>query len=101
MDENRISGTATDLKGQVKEGLGKVTGDTKTQAEGMADQASGTAQRALGQARDSLRDAADVVSDQASSIGEYLDETIHERPLTALLAAGAIGYVLGLLIHRR
>ena len=101
MDEDRITGTANDLKGQVKEGIGRVTGDTKTQAEGMTDQATGTAQRALGQARDSLRDAADVVSDQASSIGEYLDETIHERPLTALLAAGAIGYVLGLLIHRR
>ncbi len=101
MDEDRITGTAKDLKGQVKEGIGNVTGDTKTQAEGMADQATGTAQRALGQARDSLRDAADVVSDQASSIGEYLDETIHERPMTALLAAGAIGYVLGLLIHRR
>lgn len=101
MDENRITGTVNDLKGQVKEGIGHATGDTKTEAEGMADQFTGTAQRALGQARDSLRDAADVVSDQASSIGEYLDETIHERPLTALLAAGAIGYVLGLLIHRR
>ena len=101
MDEDRITGTAKDLKGQVKEGVGRFTGDDKTQAEVIAYQATGTAQRALGQARDSLRDAADVVSDQASSIGEYLDETIHERPLTALLAAGAIGYVLGLLIHRR
>jgi uncharacterized protein YjbJ (UPF0337 family) len=101
MDEDRITGTAKDLKGQVKEGVGRFTGDTKTETEGMTDQVSGTAQRTLGQARDSLRDAADVVSDQAASIGEYLDETIHERPLTALLAAGAVGYVLGLLIHRR
>ena len=101
MDDDRIRGMAQDLKGQVKEGIGNLTGDTKTQAEGYADQVGGTARRAWGQAKDTMRDAADSLQDRAGTIGEYIDETIHERPLTALLAAGAIGYVLSLLIHRR
>ncbi len=101
MDEDRITGTADELKGKVKAGIGDLTGDTKTHAEGYADQLGGRAQRTFGQARDTLRDAADSLQDQAGSLGEYLDETIQERPLTALLAAGAIGYVLSLLIHRR
>ena len=101
MDEDRITGTAKDLKGQVKEGIGNLTGDTKTQAEGYADQIGGIAQRTLGQARDALGDVGGNLQEQAETIGGYIDETIHERPLTALLTAGAIGYVLSLLIHRR
>ncbi len=101
MDADRITGSATDLKGKVKEGIGDLTGDTKTQGEGYVDQISGVAQRAYGQAKDAIRDASGPLQDQAASIGDYIDETIHERPLTALLAAGAVGYVLSLLIHRR
>ncbi len=101
MDQDRITGTADELQGKVKEGVGKLTGDSKTQAEGYADQLSGTAQRTLGQARDTLRDTADTLQQQAGSIGEYIDEIVHDRPLTALLAAGATGYILSLLIHRR
>lgn len=101
MDEDRITGTANDLKGQMKEGIGDFTGDTKMQAGGRADQIRGAAQQTMGQARDAVRDAADAVQDRAATIGEYLDETIHERPLTALMAAGVVGYILSLLIHRR
>lgn len=101
MDSDRIGGTAQDFKGQVKEGIGNLTGDTKTQAEGYADQLGGTARRTIGQARDTLRDATGQLQAQASTIGDFIDETIHERPLTALLAAGGIGYILSLLIHRR
>ena len=101
MDSDRITGTAQDVKGQVKEGVGNLTGDKKTQGEGYVDQISGTAKRTLGQARDTIRDASGQLQEQASTIGDYIDETIHERPLTALLAAGAVGYVLSLLIHRR
>jgi uncharacterized protein YjbJ (UPF0337 family) len=101
MDEDRVTGTVEDIKGQVKEGAGKVLGDTKMEAEGYADQMIGAAQKTFGQARDTVREAASSMQAQASTIGEYLDETIQERPLTALLAAGAVGYVLSLLIHRR
>ena len=44
MDENRLSGTAKNIGGKLEEGIGQVTGDTKTQAEGIARQVSGAAQ---------------------------------------------------------
>jgi len=58
MDENRIAGTARNIGGKVEEGVGRLTGDTKTQIHGIADQAVGTAQDLYGQARDTAADAA-------------------------------------------
>ncbi|MBV8320002.1 MAG: CsbD family protein, partial [Hyphomicrobiales bacterium] len=50
MDENRISGTARNLGGKAKESFGRATGDTKTQAEGVANQIKGAAQDIYGRA---------------------------------------------------
>ena len=44
MDENRVEGTARNLGGKVQEGFGKVTGDARRQADGIANQAAGAAQ---------------------------------------------------------
>ena len=38
MDKDRIKGSAEQAKGKVKEWAGKITGDSKTEAEGKADQ---------------------------------------------------------------
>ena len=57
MDKDRIDGAAKQVKGSVKEAIGKVTGDTKTQAEGVAEKAAGKTQSAVGGAKDSVRDA--------------------------------------------
>ena len=59
VDENRVSGALDQAKGAIKEGFGKLTGDTKTEAEGKADKASGKVENAVGGAKDSVRDAAD------------------------------------------
>ena len=42
----------------MKEAIGKVTGDTKLQAEGTADKVAGTAQNAVGGATEAAREAA-------------------------------------------
>ncbi len=57
-DHDRIEGAAKNLGGKIKEGVGKLTGDTKLQAEGKADQVEGKVQNAVGGAKDSLRDKA-------------------------------------------
>lgn len=57
MDKDRIEGSATQVKGAIKEGVGKLTGDTKTEAEGKADKVAGKAKSALGGAKDAARDA--------------------------------------------
>ena len=57
MDKDRISGAADKAKGGIKEAAGKLTGDTKLQAEGKADKASGAIKNAIGGAKDAVRDA--------------------------------------------
>lgn len=57
-DHDRIEGTAKNIGGKIKEGVGKVTGDTKMQAEGKADQVEGKVQNTVGGVKDSLRDKA-------------------------------------------
>jgi uncharacterized protein YjbJ (UPF0337 family) len=41
VDKDRVEGSLEQAKGKVKEVAGKVTGDTKTEAEGKADQVKG------------------------------------------------------------
>ncbi len=66
MDENRIAGTARNMGGKVEEGFGRMTGDTKSQVEGIANQAAGAAQDLYGQARDSAADAVGAVSESSN-----------------------------------
>jgi uncharacterized protein YjbJ (UPF0337 family) len=56
MDKNRVEGAAKQLKGSVKEAMGKVTGNRVKQAEGAAERLAGTMQAKLGEAADALRE---------------------------------------------
>jgi uncharacterized protein YjbJ (UPF0337 family) len=58
MDKDRIEGAAHQVKGAVKETVGKITGDAKTRAEGAAEKTTGKVQNAIGGTKDALRDAA-------------------------------------------
>jgi uncharacterized protein YjbJ (UPF0337 family) len=55
MDKDRVKGAAHEVKGGVKEAVGKMTGDTKTQAEGAAEKAAGKVQNAVGGAKDAMK----------------------------------------------
>ncbi len=57
MDKDRIEGIGKQVAGSVKQAVGKVTGDAKTQAEGAAEKNGGKLQNALGGAKDALREA--------------------------------------------
>ena len=56
-DHDRVEGAAKNIGGKIKEAAGKVTGDSKLQAEGKADQVEGKVQNTVGGVKDSLRDA--------------------------------------------
>ncbi len=56
MDEDRIKGAGKQVSGSIKEAIGKLTGDTRTQAEGAAEKTAGRGQNAVGGAEDSVRD---------------------------------------------
>ena len=57
MDKDRIKGMADQAKGAVKDAAGKVTGDTKLQAEGKMDKVKGKVESAVGGAHDAAREA--------------------------------------------
>jgi uncharacterized protein YjbJ (UPF0337 family) len=99
MDENRIAGTARNIGGKAEEGFGRVVGDAKTQAEGVANQVRGTAQDLYGQARDSASQLADDAAvagrRAASSVESTLRDAIESQPYTAVFVALGIGWLLG------
>jgi len=51
------AGSAKQVKGAVKETIGKVVGDSKLEAEGKADKAEGKMQNAIGSLKDVVGDA--------------------------------------------
>ena len=74
MNTDTLTGSATDIGGKVKEGLGTALNDKSLQAEGKTDQFSGKAQRPFAEAKAVVRSLA------------------QDRPF----AAAALGGVLGL-----
>lgn len=57
MDKDRITGAGHEAQGKIKEGVGKMTGDKKTEGEGTAEKVGGKVQNAVGGIRDKARDA--------------------------------------------
>jgi len=57
MDKNRIAGSIKEIKGAVKEAIGKVVGDAKLQSDGKTDKAVGKIQNAVGGLNDAVSDA--------------------------------------------
>ena len=54
-DEDRVEGSMKNMKGKLKEGAGKVLGDSKLQTEGKGDQVEGKVQNTIGGIKDALR----------------------------------------------
>jgi uncharacterized protein YjbJ (UPF0337 family) len=95
MNEDRVAGTATNLGGKVQQGIGRVTGDTKSQVEGVVNQAAGAAQDLYGQAKDTASDAAQAVRQGAVDAEDYIRQVIEKRPYTVALVALCAGWLLG------
>lgn len=55
MTEDRIQGKRNEVKGAVKEKVGKVTGDRSTEVSGKLDQAKGKLETKIGDAKDAIR----------------------------------------------
>jgi uncharacterized protein YjbJ (UPF0337 family) len=55
MEKDRIAGSAKQVKGAVKEVVGKAVGDTKLESEGKADKIEGKVQNAIGGLKDTLK----------------------------------------------
>ena len=55
MDKDRVAGSAKEIKGAVKQAVGKAVGDAKLQSDGKADEIEGKVQNAIGGLKDALR----------------------------------------------
>src|SRR5665647_3927261 len=55
MDKDRVVGSAKQIKGAVKQAVGKAVGDTKLESEGKADKIEGKVQNAVGGLKDTLK----------------------------------------------
>jgi uncharacterized protein YjbJ (UPF0337 family) len=55
MDKDRIAGPAKQVKGSIKETIGKAVGDAKLESDGKADKIAGKVQNAIGGLKDALK----------------------------------------------
>jgi uncharacterized protein YjbJ (UPF0337 family) len=55
MDKDRVVGSAKEIKGAVKQAVGKAVGDAKLESEGKADRIEGKVQNAIGGLKDTLK----------------------------------------------
>lgn len=122
MNENQVSGAARNIGGKIEDAAGSLTGDAQTTAKGKIDQVTGKAEALVGDAKDaaasmtdnmasSISGMAQRASSQAAEFGEkavtqgtkaakYAGQQISDEPVLAMLAAGALGILVGYLIGR-
>jgi uncharacterized protein YjbJ (UPF0337 family) len=55
MDKDWVVGSAKQVKGAVKQVVGKAVGDTKLESEGKTDKIEGKVQNAIGGLKDTLK----------------------------------------------
>ena len=108
-DAAKQAGTA--MQGRLDQGK-EMMQDAQASAATLARQATEAGRQAMAQAGELVQGTARQASNQAtqaatnlyqqgSRAGDVITQYAAEQPVTALLVAGAIGYGLAYLIHRR
>ncbi|KQM98305.1 MULTISPECIES: CsbD family protein [unclassified Sphingomonas] len=87
MNTDTLTGSANDLGGKLKEGVGQALGDKSLQSEGKADQLDGKLQKGFG-------DAKDAVEQTVRPAIDYARQFIRERPFTAATLGGVLGIAI-------
>ncbi|MGC4105792.1 MAG: CsbD family protein [Thermomicrobiales bacterium] len=62
-DKDRLSGLGDKVSGNVKEGVGKVTGDKQTEGEGKVEKVMGDVKEGIADLKDKVSDAVKKVTD--------------------------------------
>jgi len=101
MADDRVSGTVRNFGGKVQEGVGKITGDTKTEVQGLVNQAAGAVQDAYGSAVDAATEGAQSVKDAAVAGHDTVKKFVEDNPHTAVAIAMGIGLFIGYSAHRQ
>jgi uncharacterized protein YjbJ (UPF0337 family) len=87
MDNQEIKGKGKLIKGEIREGVGKLTGNRKEQLKGKIEQAEGKGREQVGKLVRESKDSASGGSD-----GERLLKDLEEefKPITDILDEGAL-----------
>ena len=75
METNRLEGIGYQVKGGLKEGLGKIIGDAKLTADGAAERAAGEAQNAAGPEGENVTG---IDTDRIAGVGHRLKGAVKE-----------------------
>jgi uncharacterized protein YjbJ (UPF0337 family) len=100
MNQDRMTGTAGNTGGKVQDGVGRVTRDASSAADGLIDQAADTAQELYGQAKETASDAAHSVRQGAMDATDHIRHAIEKRPYTTAAVALCAGWFIARLARR-
>ena len=94
MTEERIEGAGNKLTGRLQEGLGRLTGDGKSQLEGGFKQAKGAVLDTFGRAVDALEAQVDRVPEAARPQARRALTVAREKPVATMLGLAAVTFLL-------
>jgi uncharacterized protein YjbJ (UPF0337 family) len=104
MDNDRIAGAANHTEGKVESAFGRAPGDVASEASRRAREASGLAQnvtRDAGEVATHItKDAMDTGTEYYREVSRALTSTVQEPPLGSLRVAGAVGFMMALVLNR-
>jgi ElaB/YqjD/DUF883 family membrane-anchored ribosome-binding protein len=104
---DKTGNTASDAARRAGAAVQPALDQGKSMAQDLANRASETGGQAMGRAGEFVesvapqaKEVASNLYDQAFQSGDYIRQFVVQQPLTALLIAGGIGYMLGYLTQR-
>jgi len=74
-----MSGKSDQVKGQVKEAAGVLTGDKDLESEGKQDRRTGEAKEKIDHAKDKADEVIDVTKDKVEEVAEKTKDALHRK----------------------
>jgi len=101
MTDQRIEGAATELEGNVQNGLGRLTGDSKLQLDGKLNEVKGKALDAYGRVIDGLDGLVEKAPAQYQDRARQGLDFARRKPLLTTGIVAGLAVLLGGLGRRR
>ncbi|HVA04716.1 MAG TPA: CsbD family protein [Acidimicrobiales bacterium] len=74
-----MAGKTDQVKGQVKEAVGTLTGDKDLESEGKADRRAGEAKEKLSDAKDKVEEVIDKAEEKVEEVVDKAREALHRK----------------------